>query len=83
MHTKPLFTKLTGMASDAYLRKHDPAARRKAQRAARQKGCSIYITASDLLNAGIDPEGEVPQYRCFPGRKGSVLIQFYVPGKAK
>lgn len=42
---------------------HDPALRRRSLRRRRERGCTVYITADDLLRAGIDPEGPPPFYR--------------------
>jgi hypothetical protein len=42
--------------------RHDAAARRRATRAGRQRGCSIYITAEDLVAAGFDPHAAPPEY---------------------
>jgi hypothetical protein len=49
--------------------RHDPRARRKAQRHGRQKGVTITIAAAELRAAGIDPDGDVPTYRVYPGSK--------------
>ncbi len=57
--------------------KHDAGLRRKATRAAREKGCSIYIPAEILRVAGIDPEGPTPYYRTWAAKRGSVLIRLY------
>jgi len=56
---------------------HDTAARRRAQRDGRQKGCTVYIPAEVLEAAGIDPHGPVPFYRTWGSRRGSVLVRLY------
>jgi hypothetical protein len=59
--------------------RHDPQAHRKAQRHGRQKGVTITIAAAELRAAGIDPDGPVPTYRVFPGKKqdGGVQLRLY------
>ena len=57
--------------------RHDPAARRRSLRQARQRGCSVYVPAEVLEAAGIDPDGPPPYYRTWAGRKGSVMVQLY------
>jgi hypothetical protein len=59
--------------------RHDSQARRKAQRHGRQKGVTITIAAAELRAAGIDPDGDVPTYRVFPGKKrdGGVQLRLY------
>lgn len=57
--------------------KHDHSARRQATRSGRQKGCSIYIPAEDLLKAGFDPNGPLPFYRTWGTKRGGVLVQLY------
>jgi hypothetical protein len=63
---------------------HDHAARRRATRAQRQRGCSIYIPASDLVRAGIDPKAPPPWYRTAGfqrSRNGrSVMVSLYLDG---
>ena len=48
--------------------RHDGAARRRAQRAGRERGCWVYIAAEQLLEAGIDPKGPPPWYRLWVGK---------------
>lgn len=57
--------------------RHDAAQRRKASRKGRERGCSLYIAAEELELAGIDPYGPPPEYKAWPGRKRTVLIQLY------
>lgn len=57
--------------------RHDPAARRRATRAGRQRGCFIYVPAEVLVANGIDPYREPPWYRVWAGRKGTLLVQLY------
>ena len=47
---------------------HDPAARRKALRKGRERGCSVFISAEQLERAGIDPRGPAPYYRIWEAR---------------
>lgn len=42
---------------------YDPAARRKATRAGRMRGCHIYIPAEELERAGFPPDAPPPYYR--------------------
>ena len=55
----------------------DSAQRRKATRAGRQRGCSIYIPAEILQAAGVDLEGPTPHYRVWKARRGAVTINLY------
>jgi hypothetical protein len=57
--------------------KSDPARRKRATRAGRQRGCYIYIPAENLQAAGVDPAGPVPHYRVWGGRRGSLLVTLY------
>ena len=42
------------------------------------RGCYIYIPADELVKAGIDPySGELPTYRVWGRRGGSVLVRLY------
>lgn len=56
---------------------HDSAARRRAQRAGRQRGCSLYVPAEELAKAGFDPDGEPPYYRTWGTRRGVILVRLY------
>lgn len=60
--------------------RYDDGARRRSTRAARQKGCSIYIPADELRKAGIDPEGPPPLYRTWGTRRGGVFVRLYKEG---
>ena len=59
----------------------DTARRSKAQRSGRQRGCSVYIDAEQLVAAGINPADDVPFYtvrgyqRSRNGR--SVIVSLY------
>jgi hypothetical protein len=57
--------------------RHDPAARRRAKRSGREKGCWTYISAEQLLAAGIDPDGPVPWFRVWAGSRGRYVIALY------
>lgn len=56
---------------------YDPAARRRAQRAGRQRGCSIYIPVDELEKAGIDPDGPPPLYRVWGTKGGGLMVRLY------
>jgi hypothetical protein len=56
---------------------YDSGRRRKATRAARQKGCFVYIPAEVLEGAGVDPKGPTPWYRTWAGKGGSVMLRLY------
>ena len=47
---------------------HDQARRKKALRKGRERGCSVYIAAEQLQEAGIDPNGPAPWYRIWVGK---------------
>lgn len=57
--------------------RHDAAQRRKASRKGRERGCSLYIAAEDLVAAGIDPYGLPPEYKVWPGRKRTLMVALY------
>lgn len=57
--------------------RYDAMARRQATRKQRERGCSVYIPAEELLKAGIDPEGPAPFYRTWGSTRGSVLVRLY------
>lgn len=59
--------------------RHDAAQRRKAARKGRERGCSLYIAGEELADAGIDPYGDPPEYKVWPGRKRTLLVQLYPP----
>jgi len=43
--------------------RYDRAERRRAVRAGRQKGVTVFIPAAELRAAGIDPDSEPPWYK--------------------
>ena len=55
----------------------DLGRRRIATRAARQRGCYIYIPAQVLQQVGIDPYGPTPEYRVWGDRSGGVTLRLY------
>lgn len=57
--------------------RHDTAARRRALRKQREKGCSIYIAAEQLQAAGVDPNGPAPFYRVWAGERGRFIVTLY------
>jgi hypothetical protein len=57
--------------------RHDFAERKQALRKQREKGCSIYIAADLLQQAGIDPNGPAPFYRVWAGERGRFVVTLY------
>jgi hypothetical protein len=57
--------------------KSDPAARRKAQRSGREKGCWVYIPAEKLGEAGFVAGSPAPHYRLWGGRRGRLVVTLY------
>lgn len=57
--------------------RHDPAARKRAQRHGREKGCRVNIAAEQLAAAGIDPNGSVPFYTVRAWPRGRFLVTLY------
>jgi hypothetical protein len=59
--------------------RHDQAARRRAKRKGRETGCWIYIPGEQLERLGLEARaGEpAPLYRCWDGRRRTVLVQLY------
>lgn len=60
--------------------RHDHAARRRAQRHGREKGCWVYIPAEMLERAGYGESESVPWYRCWAAPRGRVAFQLYRKG---
>jgi hypothetical protein len=58
-------------------RSYDPVERRRAQRRARQRGCSVYIPVEELAKTGIDLDGPPPAYRVWGSSRGRIVIQLY------
>lgn len=57
--------------------RYDANDRRQSARAGRERGCSIYIPAEELVKAGIDPKGPPPFYRTWGTRRGGVFVRLY------
>jgi len=57
--------------------RYDAARARKSQRYGKEKGIRVFIAAEELEAAGIDPNGEPPDYRVWGRRGGSVLVRLY------
>ena len=57
--------------------KYDSSARRRAQRRGRERGCSVYIPAEELVKAGYDPDGPAPFYRTWGSPSGGVFVRLY------
>lgn len=56
---------------------YDPAARRRAVRRGRERGCWVYIPKSVLAESGM-PIDPVPWYRTRPYRdRSAVVVSFY------
>lgn len=58
--------------------RHDPAARRRSTRSGRKRGCSIHISAEELVRDGIDPREPPPSYAVWvaPGRP-RIVVNLY------
>lgn len=60
---------------------YDFARRRRGVRKGRERGCWVYIPATVLREADIDPKSDQPPfYRMWGYRRGSVLIRLYREG---
>ena len=57
--------------------RHDTALRRRAKRSGRERGCWTYIAAEQLQAAGIDPDGPLPWYRIWTGKRGRFIVTLY------
>ena len=57
--------------------RHDHAARRKAQRRGRERGCWVYIAAELLPEPLAAPDAPVPWYRVWGGRRGRYVVTLY------
>lgn len=58
-------------------KRYDSAARRRAQRHGRERGCRVFIPAEELVKAGIDPDGPLPFYRTWGTSRGGVMVRLY------
>jgi len=57
--------------------RHDYAKRRRASRKGREKGCSLYIAAEQLEQAGFDPDSDPPYFRVWPASRGGLFVRLY------
>jgi hypothetical protein len=57
--------------------RHDHAARRKAQRRGRERGCWVYIPAELLPDSLGHPDDPVPWYRVWGGQRGRYIVTLY------
>lgn len=57
--------------------RYDAGLRRQSQRHGRQRGCWIYVPVEELLKAGLDPEGEPPEYRTWGTPRGGLMVRLY------
>lgn len=60
--------------------RYDAASRRQAVRKGRERGCSIYIAAEELVAAGVPLDGPPPFYRVWGRGRRSVLVRLYLEG---
>ena len=65
------------MARPPIPNRHDHCAARQSVRYGAEKGIRIYIPKDDLVAAGIDPDGQPPKFRTWPGRTGSIMVRLY------
>lgn len=56
---------------------YDRVRRRRAIRKQREKGCSVYIPAEELVKAGWDPDGPVPYFRVWGAPGGRLMVNLY------
>lgn len=59
------------------MKRYDAAARRRAVRSGRERGCWLYVPAEELAKAGLDPHGPPPFYRTWGSRSGGILARLY------
>lgn len=57
--------------------RYDPERRRKSQRHGSEKGVRIFISATELRKAGIDPDGPPPEYRVWGTSSGGFKLRLY------
>jgi hypothetical protein len=57
--------------------RHDAAARRKAQRRGRERGCWVYISAEQLARGDLASDAFVPWYRIWGGPRGRYIVTLY------
>ncbi len=57
----------------------DVAARKRAKRGGRERGCWLYIPAEQLVECGLDPYGPAPWYRIWTDRGGRprLMVNLY------
>lgn len=68
---------VTASRAESAAGRHDAAARRKAQRRGRERGCWVYISAEALERAGLASEAFVPWYRVWGGQRGRYVVTLY------
>ena len=61
--------------------RYDAAERKQGKRAQRERGCWVYIAATELQAAGFDPHGPPAYYRAHGYQRsanaGSVIVSLY------
>lgn len=57
--------------------RYDPQARRKSKRAGRERGCWIYIAATELERAGFTSDDPPPFYKAQAFRRGTCLVNLF------
>jgi hypothetical protein len=65
------------MKALAHAGRYDQGMRRQSIRKGREKGCSVYIPAEELLRAGLDPDGPAPSYRVWGLARGRTIVRLY------
>lgn len=69
------------MPTDRFVSSRDLTAHRQSIRRQREKGVAVFIPASELIKAGVDPDGPPPAYRVWGARNGSIMVRLYGRGE--
>jgi hypothetical protein len=62
---------------------YDAAARRQSVRKGRERGVWVFVPATELRGAGIDPYDPAPLYRFWQTASNSIMIRFYESAEAR
>lgn len=65
------------MTAEPVAGRYDSAARRRAKRSGRQRGCWVYIPHEELVKTGHGAPDHLPWYRVWGQSRGGVFIRLY------
>lgn len=56
---------------------YDAAQHRQSIRRGRERGVWVFVPATELRAAGIDPQADAPKYRVWARKGGQVIVRLY------